>query len=204
VESPPPEGLGFSQTVSLVHAAQRGDSAAVEALFARYLPRVRQIVALRVGRRLLEFTDCEDLVQDALMKAFQGLAQFELRSEGSFRSWLASLVENTVRSESRRRATLKRGAGRERVFAAFESGALSDSVLCGHDPTPSKELSARELEQRLEQALLALKEPDRRVIELRRLCGMDYEEIASELGLRGASSARSLFSRAMNRLSLSL
>lgn len=39
----------FHHTVSLVKKAQDGDRQAMEDLFVRYLPRVRQIVALRLG-----------------------------------------------------------------------------------------------------------------------------------------------------------
>jgi DNA-directed RNA polymerase specialized sigma24 family protein len=38
------------------------------------------------------------------------------------------------------------------------------------------------------------------VIELRKLCELSFEEIAKELEFSSASSARSLFSRAMSEL----
>ena len=191
----------FDDTVRLVQASQGGDEAALERLFARYLPRVRQIVALRMGRKLCEIQDCDDLVQESLLVALRNLGSFEIRSEGSFRHWISRLVENRIRDAARRTGALKRGAGKERTFAAYDSSVLSDSVLAGRDPTPSQVLQGRELEERLENALLQLDERHRRVIELRRLCELEYQEIAEELGLSGASSARSLFARAMNALS---
>ncbi len=42
-------------TTCLVLAAQGGDRDALEGLFRRYLPRVRQIVALRLGYSLRDF-----------------------------------------------------------------------------------------------------------------------------------------------------
>src|SRR5262245_12995939 len=89
------------ETILLVRAAQRGDAEALEALFTRYLPRVRQIVALRLGWRLRQLLEVDDIVQEVLLDAFQGLGQFEPRSEGSFRNWLARTVEREIVDTSR-------------------------------------------------------------------------------------------------------
>ncbi len=194
----------FEETVGLVRATQAGDLAAREELFARYLPRVRQIVALRIGRRVAELQENEDLVQEALMSAVGGLESFEPHSEGSFRLWLAKLVENRICDEVRRSQALKRGDGRVRNFAGCGSSVLSESVFRGTEPSPSQVAGGQELEERLECVMLELAEPHRRVIELRRLCGMRYEEIAEEMELGSAGSARSLFSRAMSQLSAAL
>ena len=78
---------------------------------------------------------------------------------------------------------------------------LTESVLGTDRRTPSQDAQAAETEERIESALLAMDEPKRRVLELRKLCGLSFEEIAEELGFSGASSARSLFTRAMSELS---
>ena len=80
----------YEATLELVGAAQKGDRSALEALFERYLPRVRQIVAVRMGRRLNQVVEFDDIAQDVLLKVFQGLDRFEQKSEGSFRNWLAN------------------------------------------------------------------------------------------------------------------
>ncbi len=56
------------------------------------------------------------------------------------------------------------------------------------------------MEERLEAALLQLESRHRRVIDLRRLCGFSYEEIAKEMNLGSEATARSLFARALNKL----
>ena len=61
----------YEATLELVGAAQKGDRSALEALFERYLPRVRQIVALRMGRRLNQVVEFDDIAQDVLLKVFQ-------------------------------------------------------------------------------------------------------------------------------------
>jgi RNA polymerase sigma-70 factor (ECF subfamily) len=187
-------------TRELVAQAQAGDRSATDALFHRYYPVVLRVVALRMGEPLRDALDREDLVQEALLQAFQGLERFEPRSEGSFRSWLATIVVRRVQEAWRARGARKRGEGRERPFADQGSSLLTASLLPGVAPTPSADAAARELEERIEAALLELPERERRAVELRRLCGVEYDEVAAELGLPSEGAARALVARALTRL----
>lgn len=187
------------ETQMLIARAQRGDRTAEDQLFARYLARVRQLVSLRMGRRSLDIAELDDAVQETLLDAFRGLERFEPRSEGAFVNWLATLAENNLRDQARRARTRKRE--HVRTGMAHDSSVLTVSVLAGNVPTPSQVAQARETEARLERALLELPERQRRAVELRCLCGMDFGEIAEQLALGSESSARSLFSRAMGALS---
>ncbi|MFO1078577.1 MAG: sigma factor [Planctomycetota bacterium] len=89
-------------TLSQVRAARDGDRGALEQLFGRYLPWVFDTVALRLGRRRRDCGALEDLVQESLLDAFRSIERFQERSEGSFRNWLARIVENNVRDGARR------------------------------------------------------------------------------------------------------
>lgn len=196
--------ITFAETTRLVASAQNGSSECVEQLFQRYLPRVRQMVALRVGRRLAELESCEDLVQETLLEAFRNLEEFEHRTIGSFRNWLAMIATNRVRGRARREATLKRGSGNERRFSDYESRVLTDSVFAGREVSPLESAAESELAARIEAAMLELAEPDRRVIELRRIAEMSFEEIAAELNLGSEASARAQFARSLRRLDTQL
>ena len=188
-----------SRTHALLAQAKAGDRSATEELFERLLPRVRRIVALRMGCRESELWDREDLVQETLLDAFRNLEGFEDRSDGALCHWLATLVQNNLRGHQRWRKAVKRDARRV-LRPKGRASVLTDSVL-GHDSTtPSRIAQGAELEQQVETALLALDERHRRVIELRKLCELSFEEIAKELEFSSASSARSLFSRAMSEL----
>jgi RNA polymerase sigma-70 factor (ECF subfamily) len=188
------------ETVKLVRAAQGGDRRALEDLFERYQPRVRQIVALRVGRRLRQLGELEDIAQEALLKAFQGLDRFEQRSEGSFRNWLASCVECEIRMHLRAAAAQKRGGGKVRRFGDADSALLVSSLFAGNEPSPSDVARAAELSERLEATLLEMPEHHREVIILRGLCEMSYKEVAESLGLDHEQTARKAYSRALQRL----
>lgn len=187
-------------TIALVRSAQAGDRAALESLFARYLPRVRQIVAFRLGRRPRDLSDHEDLVQDALLKAFANLEKYEERSEASFRNWIATCVTNTIRDHFRRSGAKKRGEDRVRVIGQWESEDAATVVLPDDGPTPSAIVSRRELVEKVEDALVEMREHWREVILLRLFCEMSFREIGDTLGIAEEATVRKLFSRAMNDL----
>lgn len=165
---------------------------------------MRQIAALRMGCRETELWESEDLVQETLLDAFRALERFEVKSEGALCSWLATLVKNNLTDHARHRRAGRRDARRVLRPKREDTSLLTDSVLGTDSNTPSRYAQATEMESRLETALLALDERQRRVIELRKLCELSFEDIATELGFTSASSARSLFSRAMGRLAEAL
>lgn len=181
--------------------AQAGDRPSVEALFIRLLPRVRTLAAHRMGWRESELWEREDLVQETMLDAFLALDGFIDRKEGALLNWLATLVHNNLTDHQRWRKARKRGEGVVDVQTTRNSRVLSDSVFGVDRTTPQDLAQAAELELKLEEALLALDKSKRRVIELRKVCKFSFEEIARELGFTSASSARSLFSRAMSELS---
>jgi RNA polymerase sigma-70 factor (ECF subfamily) len=194
-----------AQTLLELRAAQAGDREAAERLFTRYRDRLLQIVSLLLAKRrgdLLE--DEEDIVQESLLEAFLNLQGFEPRSEGAFLHWLSRIAENKLRDTLRRRQARKRGEGRVRLRADLSASFLLSSLFPGREPTPSQVAGAHELLERVESALIALPERERRVFVMRRLCGLSNEEVAAELDLGGASSVRSLYSRTLARLSFHL
>jgi RNA polymerase sigma-70 factor (ECF subfamily) len=191
------------RTLLEIRAAQAGDRAAAEQLFTRYRDRLLQVVSLLLARRRKDLgEDEEDIVQDSLLEAFLDLGDFEPRSDGAFLHWLSTIAENNLRDTARRQQARKRGEGRVRPRADLSGDFLLSSLFPGHEPTPSQVAGAHELMERVESALIALPERDRRVFVLRRLCGLSNEEVAVELGLGGASSVRSLYSRTLARLVL--
>ena len=186
----------FAQTTMLVRSAQGGDRQALDSLFARYLPRVRRIVAARMGRSLREMTAEDDIVQESLLDAFRAITAHGLTSEGAFRHWLARCVENNVR-DGRRRADV---VGRVRLLEPREGATDGPVAMAAAGPTPSEHAAAHELDPRLERALLALRDEHREVVVLRLLCEMSFAEIATTMGHPNEATARSWFARAMRKL----
>lgn len=188
-------------TLSLIRRAQGADIAARELLFERHLPRLQRALALHMGRRAREIGELDDVCQETLCEASQHLDSIRELSPGCFMNWLVKIAHNKLADRARRECADKRGGGRVRVFAAYSSRVLADSVLGGSDPSPSQCAGAHELEERIEAAVLGLGEREREIFRMRAVCGMSFEEIAIDLGLERASSARTAYSRVLARVS---
>jgi RNA polymerase sigma-70 factor (ECF subfamily) len=188
------------QTLELLGRARAGDQAAVADLYRRYEPRVRGLAAVRLGRSLVDFSDCDDIVQEALLAALAMLDRFEPRSDGAFVHWLATIVETRIHNAHRSGQAQKRGGGA--VQRRADLGITTLSALAGADqgPSPSQEAAARELDPRLERALLGLGSPLRQIVYSRLVLDMSFAEIAAELGLASADSARAMFHKALAHL----
>ncbi|MEU6271971.1 sigma-70 family RNA polymerase sigma factor [Streptomyces populi] len=85
------------EPAALVTAARSGDPAAQDALVGAYLPLVYNIV----GRALNGSVDVDDVVQNTMLRALDGLDG--LRTPESFRSWLVAIAMNQVRAHWRDR-----------------------------------------------------------------------------------------------------
>jgi RNA polymerase sigma-70 factor (ECF subfamily) len=193
--------LGESETPLtevLVGAAQAGDRGALETLFTRYLPRVRHMVALRLGYTVGGLLYFEDVVQEALLNVFQNLDRFEQRSEARFCNWISVCVANTVKEQ------LRRGRAKKRIptlpFAPFSQQNLTEGILAGDEESPPLLAEGVEFAERIEKCLLDMREEHREIIILCRICGMSHEEVAKTLGLPSPAAARKLLSRALRCL----
>jgi RNA polymerase sigma-70 factor (ECF subfamily) len=192
-------GAGSTTTVILLRAARAGDRAALDQLFQRYAPLVRRVVALRMGRPISAIHEHEDIVQEAVLKAFQGLEGFEPEREGAFRNWLCRCVESAIVDALRRSRAKKRGR-RTLSLDDPEVLSLSSPVLAAGDLSPGTVLGRREDEEMLHAALLELKQHHREIIIKRQLCQMSYGEIAAEMGLGQEATVRKAHERALRKL----
>ncbi|MEU6950180.1 sigma-70 family RNA polymerase sigma factor, partial [Streptomyces sp. NPDC046316] len=84
-------------TAALVDAAAAGDADAGELLIRAYLPLVYNIV----GRALDGHADVDDVVQETMVRALDGLPG--LRDPERFRSWLVAIAMNQIRRRWRER-----------------------------------------------------------------------------------------------------
>jgi RNA polymerase sigma factor (sigma-70 family) len=189
----------LGQTIVQLEAFRRGDTAALDSLFRRYSNVVNRIVATRLGRTAARFAEIEDIAQEALMSAFRNLGEFEATGEGTFRNWLARIVENKVLDAWRRDQAQRRGGGRVQRLSEIvpeDDPRQRDGTIPSPSPTPSEVYAGRELELQREAVLLQLGEFQRELVNLREHCGMTFDEVAAELDLRSPDAARMAYNRA--------
>jgi len=166
-----------------VARAQAGDLAAYELLVTRHAPFAhRTAVLFGAG------DDAEDVVQEALVKAFGRLRLY--RGDSPFRPWLLAIVANETRnlhrSRRRRDSLVLRAAARE-----DPNGTLPDA--------PADGALAAERRVALLDAVRALDDRHREVVICRYLLDLSEAETAQTLGWpRGTVKSRT--ARALAKL----
>jgi RNA polymerase sigma-70 factor, ECF subfamily len=147
----------------LVRRARQWDRGVREELFQRYRED-----AYRVAYRLLGHEqDALDVVQEALVKAFLGLEDFDGRS--GFRYWLLRIVGNTALDWGRRRK-------RRTVLSLGNGWSDLPDPACHDDP--ARRLHQQDLRRTLDKALAGLSPKIRTTFVLFAELGLGYKEIA--------------------------
>lgn len=178
-------GSGESTNVLLARA-RAGDAAALDSLFERHLPRLRQWASGRLPRWARDASDTPDLVQDALLQTLRKVDGFEPAHDGALQAYLRQAVMNRIRDEIRKRQRRPLGP--------------SPSDLESVEPSPLEQAIGRQTVDRYEAALARMRDEDREILIGRIELGLTYEELAEAVGKPSADAARKAAQRALVRL----
>jgi RNA polymerase sigma-70 factor (ECF subfamily) len=180
----------------LLEQVRGGDSDAASELVRKYESAIRVAVRTRLSDPALRRQfDSMDVCQSVLGSFFFRMAagQYDLRDPAQLVALLTKMAHNKlamrVRHEYRQRRDIRRDV------------RLSDLY---EDPTaactePAQQTLGRELIERA----FALMEPQVRDIAIRRASGMEWAEIAAQLG-GTADARRKQFQRAVDQIALTL
>ena len=161
------EELNDEQERSLVLRCQDGDKGAMDGMVRQYQHWVYNIAYGMLGNP----EDAADVAQEVFLWLWENIGQFRFRSR--FSTWLYRIVTNrclNVKDQKRRRKT--------------EAMEIDDSQPWIPIDTASPEKAALLAEQReiLQMALAKLKDEYRKVLILREMRHLSYEELAEVLG----------------------
>jgi RNA polymerase sigma-70 factor (ECF subfamily) len=163
-----------SEETLLVEAARSGDISAFESLVRRYDRNVFRIAQHITQNR----EDAEDVVQDAFLKAYQNLGQFQGQSK--FYTWLVRIAVNEALMRLRRRRP-------ERMVSIDEDVKTEEDSMpreiADWSPNPEQLYTQSELKDILGKTIQGLPPSFRTVFVLRDVEGLSTEETASALEL---------------------
>lgn len=174
-------------TQELLQRAREGDRAALDALMARYLPRLRRWASGRLPGFARSLLDTSDLVQETLTRVIQGLERIEVRGPGGFQAYVRQAVLNRIRDEVRWAA---RRPGPDGVPESLPDLA----------PSPLEHAIGADVLARYERGLAALGEEERELLHLRLELDLDYQEITAMTGRPSRDATRMAIQRALARL----
>ena len=167
-----------SDDLGLVHASKQGDVAAFEQLVKRYDRRLLRISQTVTHNR----EDSEDAVQEALLKAFQNLADF--REDSQFSTWLIRITVNQSLMKLRKQRTHKE-VSLDEDFQV--EGDMLPVDVPDHSPGPEQLCWASELRDILVRTVKELRPILRTVFLLRDVKGLSIEQTAQVLNLSPAA-----------------
>jgi RNA polymerase sigma-70 factor (ECF subfamily) len=165
---------GVSDELVLVRRAKKGDLEAFSELVNRYDRNI-----FRIAQHITHNQeDAEDVVQDAFLKAYRNLGQFQGNSK--FYTWLVRIAVNEALMKLRKRRSDKTVSLDEDVET--EDGSMPREVA-DWSPNPEQLYGQSELGDILKKAVQGLPAGFRTVFVLRDVEGLSTEETAEMLGL---------------------
>ena len=167
------EGVSFKEK-ELVRQAREGDIQAFALLVEKYQQRAIHIANSFVGN----FEDARDAAQEAFVKAYEHLNDFEEHSR--FYTWFYRIVVNTCKDFLRK----KKFRDHFSLWFGNEKGDLAIALdLPDRAKNAGEELANREIGLELKRSMEKLSLRQRSVFTLRYLEGLKLEEISETLGL---------------------
>src|SRR5437667_11134014 len=155
----------------LVRLAQKGNMVAFEELVARH----RDKIYARAFSMMRNEEEAVDLSQEAWVKGWQRLAQFQ--GDSSFGTWMTRIVINLCLDQLRKQ---KRHRTDSIEAMSEESGGVERQMpVVNVNPTAG--LERAELRQRIDRALGQLSYEHRTALVLHEFEEMEYKEIAKRM-----------------------
>jgi RNA polymerase sigma-70 factor (ECF subfamily) len=152
---------------NVVERIRAGETALYEVLMRRYNRRLYR-VAVSILR---DDAEAEDVMQDAYVRAYQHLDQFE--GKAMFSTWLTKIAVHEAMSRVRRRGRT------EELDSILESDSSTTPTAMKTTTDPERQAYDHELSVVLERAIAALPGTYRLVFMLRAVEGLNVAETAA-------------------------
>ena len=166
---------------TLIQAAQDGDDDAFAALVASCQDRVVQVAYGYLHDR----DEARDAAQEAFLKAYRALKRFNQTS--TFWTWVYRITCNLCKDRLRRRAR------RPEISLEDLTPESQELSVPGDEPDPREAAAETEMERIVLEQMQSLPEKHRKVLILRELAGLSYQEIADAVGCQTGTVMSRLF-----------
>lgn len=165
----------------IASSAAAGNSEAMRQIYCRYAG----VLTAAVARYVVDDDAVRDVLHDALVKAFQGIAGFEYRGPGSLRAWLQRIAVNEALAWLRMRKRLD-------VVSLDDDGVPIDDVAAADNDAAALDSMERLDAAQLLELMKRLPDGQRTVLNLYAVEHRSHREIAEMLGISPESSAAQL------------
>ena len=160
--------------LELVARSQAGDTSAFNELVTRYRNRAYAMIYNMVRNE----QDAWDLAQDGFLKAWKSISRF--RGQSSFYTWLYRILMN-VTIDAMRRKQIEGGTEFDDQIG-LQNIAPGAATAPKSEMEPADRISDKEIRQRIDEAIEKLSPEHRTAIVMREIDGLEYTEIAEQMG----------------------
>ncbi len=188
-----------NETRFLLEQVQAGDTGALGRLLARHRTYLRQIVELRLDRKLRQRIDPSDVVQEAQLEAARRVGAYLARPPMAFRLWLRKIAYDRLLMMRRKHVEAGRRAVTRELPLPDRSTVHLARQLLADVSTPSQHVVRGELARRVREAMSQLSEADCEILLMRNFEGLTNQEAAQVLNI-DPSAANKRYGRALLRL----
>jgi RNA polymerase sigma-70 factor (ECF subfamily) len=162
-----------TEDIALIEAALNGEQSAYQKLMKKYYQIIYNLIYKMISRK----EEVEDLTQEAFIKAFNSLKNFD--KQFAFSTWLFKIATNNSIDYLRKKKLS--------TFSIDKPIESDDSdfkfEIADENFKPDKNLIESERRKLLDEAIDNLPEKYKKVILLRHKEEKEYEEISMELNL---------------------
>jgi RNA polymerase sigma-70 factor (ECF subfamily) len=180
----------------LLERCRRGQAEAWDELFDLHYAAAGRFV-FQLGS---DFTreDAEEICQEVFLSVIRNINSFQ--GESQFQTWLFRIAANKARDFRERRNAAKRGSGHVPLSLQEEDPESGLTLDPPADlPSPDEIIMTTEKMALVREALDALGEPCREIVELRYFGDLSYEELSQTLELN-PKTVSSRLSKCLDRL----
>ena len=162
-----------AEDIRLIETAISGDQISYEKLMKKYYQLIYNLVYRKISKK----EDVEDLTQEAFIKAFNSLENFD--RQFAFSTWLFKIAQNNAIDYLRKKKLF--------TFSIDKEIDSDDSdykfEIPDSENKPDKHIMDSEMRSILDEAIESLPKKYKDVIVLRHKSELEYEEIAKKMSL---------------------
>ncbi len=162
---------------ALVRAIQAGDIAAFDQLVLKHKDKLFNLIYWFLG----DYQEANDCAQETFIKVFKSLKKF--RFESAFSTWLYRIAMNTCKNRLKSSAYRWKKKTVPLENPEGSNGGSFSSAIRNDSTSPAIELEKKERLKLIQKSIDSLPEDQKRVVVLRDIQGLSYDEIADISGL---------------------
>jgi RNA polymerase sigma-70 factor (ECF subfamily) len=166
------------EDAALVRAFQAGDRAAFNRLVLKHKDKLFNLVYWYLN----DYQQANDCAQEVFIKVFKNLKRF--RFESAFSTWLYKIAVNTCKNmlKSASHRWEKKTVPLENPEGSKGKNPVNEMPDAG--PSPANGLERKERLMLIQEAINSLPEEQNRMVVLRDIQGLSYDEISEITGMK--------------------